>query len=320
MNYMTFGRILTAMVTPMNEALEVNYEEAARLAQYLIDHGSDGVVVCGTTGESPTVTNEEKIELFRVVKEALGEKKVIAGIGSYSTAASIALARKAEITGVDGLLAVVPYYNKPSQEGIFQHFKAIAEATSLPLMLYNIPGRTSINLLPETVKRLSEIPNIVALKESAGSLDQVSELKRMLPSTFAVYSGDDSMTLPMLALGCSGIISVAAHVIGDEMKKMVDAWFDGDTAQATKWHLDLFPIFKGIFVTSNPVPIKSLMNMIGIKAGGVRLPLVDATPMELKFLKDLMDEFKKVHVSSKSGARITTEFKVASEKASDLNV
>ncbi|HZK83382.1 MAG TPA: 4-hydroxy-tetrahydrodipicolinate synthase [Desulfosporosinus sp.] len=317
---MTFGRILTAMVTPMNEALEVNYEEAARLAQYLIDHGSDGVVVCGTTGESPTVTNEEKIELFRVVKEALGEKKVIAGIGSYSTAASIALARKAEITGVDGLLAVVPYYNKPSQEGIFQHFKAIAEATSLPLMLYNIPGRTSINLLPETVKRLSEIPNIVALKESAGSLDQVSELKRMLPSTFAVYSGDDSMTLPMLALGCSGIISVAAHVIGDEMKKMVDAWFDGDTAQATKWHLDLFPIFKGIFVTSNPVPIKSLMNMIGIKAGGVRLPLVDATPMELKFLKDLMDEFKKVHVSSKSGARITTEFKVASEKASDLNV
>src|SRR5665648_110700 len=224
MNYMTFGRILTAMVTPMNEALEVNYEEAARLAQYLIDHGSDGVVVCGTTGESPTVTNEEKIELFRVVKEALGEKKVIAGIGSYSTAASIALARKAEITGVDGLLAVVPYYNKPSQEGIFQHFKAIAEATSLPLMLYNIPGRTSINLLPETVKRLSEIPNIVALKESAGSLDQVSELKRMLPSTFAVYSGDDSMTLPMLALGCSGIISVAAHVIGDEMKKW---WMHG---------------------------------------------------------------------------------------------
>src|SRR5665648_541504 len=320
MNYMTFGRILTAMVTPMNEALEVNYEEAARLAQYLIDHGSDGVVVCGTTGESPTVTNEEKIELFRVVKEALGEKKVIAGIGSYSTAASIALARKAEITGVDGLLAVVPYYNKPSQEGMFQHFKAIAEATSLPLMLYNIPGRTSVNLLPETVKRLAKIPNIVAIKEAAGSLDQVSELKRMLPAEFEVYSGDDSMTLPMLALGCSGIVSVAAHVIGDEMKEMVDAWFKGNTAQATKSHLHLFPFFKGIFVTSNPVPIKAMMNMLGIKAGGVRLPLVNPTPVEIKFLEDLMDEYKKVRVSSNHGTEVITEVNVASEKPQDTLV
>src|SRR5665648_1203449 len=157
---MSFGRILTAMVTPMNEALEVNYEEAKRLAQYLTLHGSDGVVVCGTTGESPTVTDDEKVELFRVVKQGLGEKPVIAGVGSYSTTASIALARRAESVGVDGLLVVVPYYNKPSQEGMFQHFKAIAEATSLPLMLYNIPGRTSVNLLPETVKRLAKIPNI----------------------------------------------------------------------------------------------------------------------------------------------------------------
>ena len=313
MSLMTFGRILTAMVTPMNEALEVDYEEAKRLAQYLTVHGSDGVVVCGTTGESPTVTDQEKVELFRVVKEALGKSTVIAGIGSYSTAESIALARKAATTGVDGLMAVVPYYNKPSQEGLFQHFKAIAEATSLPLMLYNIPGRTSVNLLPETVKRLSEIPNIVALKEAAGSLDQVSELKRMLPSEFSVYSGDDSMTLPMLALGCSGIVSVAAHIIGDEMKEMVDAWFDGDNAQATKMHLDLFPIFKGIFVTSNPVPIKALMNMIGIKAGGVRLPLVKATPAELKFLKDLIDGFKKVRVSSNNRTEVITQLKVASE-------
>lgn len=318
---MSFGRILTAMVTPMNEALEVDYEEAKRLAQYLTVHGSDGVVVCGTTGESPTVTGSEKVELFKVVKAALGSKcTVIAGIGSNSTDSSIKLARQAATTGVDGLMAVVPYYNKPSQEGMFQHFKAIAEATSLPLMLYNVPGRTSANLMPETVKRLSEIPNIVALKEAAGSLDQVSELKRMLPSKFSIYSGDDSMTLPMLALGCSGIVSVAAHVIGDEMKEMVDAWFDGDTAQATKWHLDLFPIFKGIFVTSNPVPIKALMNMIGIKAGGVRLPLVKATPVEMKFLKDLIDEFKKVHVSSNNGTKVITELKVASEKDSDIIV
>ena len=317
---MTFGRILTAMVTPMNEALEVDYEEAKRLALYLTVHGSDGVVVCGTTGESPTVTDQEKLELFRVVKKALGKRTVIAGVGSYSTAATIALTRKAETTGVDGLLVVVPYYNKPSQEGMFQHFKAIAEATSLPLMLYNVPGRTSANLMPETVKRLSEIPNIVALKEAAGSIDQVSELKRMLPSEFSVYSGDDSMTLPMLALGCSGIVSVAAHVVGDEMKEMVDAWFNGDTAQATKWHLDLFPIFKGIFVTSNPVPIKALLNMIGIKAGGVRLPLVKPTPVEMKFLKDLIDEFKKVHVSTNFVTRVITELKVAAEKGSDIIV
>jgi len=317
---MSFGRILTAMVTPMNEALEVDYEEAKRLAQYLTVHGSDGVVVCGTTGESPTVTNQEKVELFRAVKEALGKKTVIAGIGSYSTTASIALARKAATTGVDGLMAVVPYYNKPSQEGIFQHFKAIAEATSLPLMLYNIPGRTSVNLLPETVKRLSEIPNIVALKEAAGSLDQVSELKRMLPSEFSIYSGDDSMTLPMLALVCSGIVSVSAHVVGDEMKEMVDAWFDGDTARATKWHLDLFPVFKGIFVTSNPVPVKALMNMVGIKVGGVRLPLVEATPAEMMFLKDLINDFKKEHISPDYETTVITELKVASEKASDIIV
>jgi len=317
---MSFGRILTAMVTPMNADLEVNYEEAKRLAQYLSVHGSDGVVVCGTTGESPTVTDEEKVELFRVVKQALGKKTVIAGVGSYSTAATIALARKAATTGVDGLLVVVPYYNKPSQEGMYQHFKAIAEATPLPIMLYNVPSRTSVNLLPETVKRLSEIPNIVALKEAAGSLDQVSELKRMLPAEFEVYSGDDSMTLPMLALGCSGVISVAAHVVGDEMKQMVNAWFDGDTAQATKWHLDLFPIFKGIFVTSNPVPIKSMMNMIGIQAGGVRLPLVKATQVEMKFLKDLMDEFHKLHISSNSGTKVITELKVAAEKSSDITV
>jgi len=313
---MSFGRILTAMVTPMNEALEVDYQEAVHLAQYLIDHGSDGVVVCGTTGESPTVTDKEKVELFKAVKGALGSKgTVIAGIGSNSTNSSISLARLAATTGVDGLMAVVPYYNKPSQEGMYQHFKVIAEATPLPLMLYNVPGRTSANLMPETVKRLAEIPNIVALKEAAGSIDQVSELKRLLPPEFNVYSGDDSMTLPMLALGCSGIVSVAAHVIGDEMKAMVNAWFAGDTDRATKWHLELFPVFKGIFVTSNPVPIKALMNMIGIKVGGVRLPLVDATNEEIKYLKKLIKDFHKIEVSSSNNqAQVYSELKVASEK------
>lgn len=320
MREMTFGRILTAMVTPMNDAFEVDYEEAIRLAKHLVSHGSDGVVVCGTTGESPTVTVDEKVKLFRLVKEALGKTPVIAGIGSYSTEATISLARQAATTGIDGFLVVVPYYNKPSQEGMFQHFKAIAEATSVPVILYNVPGRTSANLMPATVKRLAEIPNIVALKEASGSIDQVSELKRILPPEFAIYSGDDSMVLPMLALGCYGVISVAAHVIGDEMKEMVDAWLAGDSAQATKLHLELFPMFKGIFVTSNPVPIKALVEMIGIKAGSVRLPLVNATPEEVKFLKDLLVKTKKLSEDNKSRAQVTSELKVASEKATDLMV
>ncbi|SPF55254.1 4-hydroxy-tetrahydrodipicolinate synthase [Candidatus Desulfosporosinus infrequens] len=317
---MSFGRILTAMVTPMNEALEIDYEEAVRLAQHLIGHGSDSVVVCGTTGEAPTVTADEKVKLFRVVKEALGKTPVIAGIGSYSTEATIALARQAATTGVDGFLVVVPYYNKPSQEGLYQHFKAIAEATTVPLILYNVPSRTSANLMPATVKRLAEIPNIVALKEAAGSVDQVTELKRMLPPEFVIYSGDDSMTLPMLALGCNGIISVAAHVIGNEMKQMVDAWFAGNTAQAIQWHLDLFPIFKGIFVTTNPVPIKAMVNMLGIKAGGVRLPLVKATSEEIKFLDELMDDIKKLRLNKKNEAHEISELKVASAKPSDAIV
>jgi 4-hydroxy-tetrahydrodipicolinate synthase len=312
---MSFGRILTAMVTPMNETLEVDYEAAKCLARHLISHGSDGIVVCGTTGESPTVTVEEKLELFRVVKGVLGNTPVIAGIGSYSTKESVALAQRAVTTGVDGLMAVVPYYNKPSQEGMFQHFKAIAESTSLPLMLYNVPSRTSANLLPATVKRLAQIPNIVALKEAAGSLDQVSELKRLLPSEFTIYSGDDSMTLPMLALGCSGIVSVAAHVIGDEMKEMVDAWFSGDTARATKLHLELYPMFKGIFVTTNPVPIKALMNIVGINVGGVRLPLVNATDEEIKFLKDLYKDIKKNNAVYENNIYIKKpELKIASDK------
>lgn len=291
---MSFGPILTAMVTPMNESLEVDYAEAKRLALYLVEHGSDGIVVCGTTGESPTLTNEEKLELFRVVKDAVGSKgSVIAGVGSNSTESSIRLTRLTNDIGVDGIMAVVPYYNKPSQEGIYRHFKAIAEATSLPVMLYNVPGRTSMNMLPATVKRLAEILNVVALKEAAGSIDQVSELKQVLPADFQVYSGDDSFTLPMLSLGGSGIVSVAAHVVGDEMKQMIDAWFSGDMASALQWHLKLYPVFKGIFITSNPVPIKALLNIQGFNVGSVRLPLVEATESEKEFLSKLIHDIKK---------------------------
>jgi 4-hydroxy-tetrahydrodipicolinate synthase len=293
MRGMDFGRILTAMVTPMNEYLEVDYANARNLAKYLIRHGSDGIVVCGTTGESPTLTNEEKLNMFKEVKNAVGiSGTVLAGVGSNSTAASVDLAVQAVKTGVDGIMAVVPYYNKPSQEGMYQHFKTIAQAVSLPVMLYNVPSRTMTNLLPDTVKKLSQIPNIVSIKESAGSMDQVSELKRILPSNFNVYSGDDSLTLPMLALGCNGVVSVASHIIGDEMKNMIDAWFNGDSKTASRLHLQLYPFFKGIFVTTNPIPIKALVNMIGLKAGGVRLPLVNASEDEKSFLAKLLDDIK----------------------------
>jgi 4-hydroxy-tetrahydrodipicolinate synthase len=293
MRGMGFGRILTAMVTPMNENLEVDYAIARNLAKYLIAHGSDGIVVCGTTGESPTLTNEEKLNMFKEVRNAVGTSgTVLAGVGSNSTTASVALAVQAAKTGVDGIMAVVPYYNKPSQEGMYQHFKAIAEAVSLPVMLYNVPSRTMANLLPDTVKKLSQIPNIVSIKEAAGSMDQVSELKRILPPDFDIYSGDDSLTLPMLALGCSGVVSVASHIIGDEMKNMIDAWFNSDSNTAGRLHLQLYPFFKGIFVATNPIPIKALVNMIGIKAGGVRLPLVNATEDEKSFLSKLLDDIK----------------------------
>lgn len=290
---MGFGPILTAMITPMDQTLEVDYDEAKRLASYLVEHGSDGIVVCGTTGESPTVSVEEKLELFRVVKAAVGSRgTVIAGTGSNSTAASIRLTELTNDTGVDGILAVVPYYNKPSQEGLIRHFQAIAQATNLPLMLYNVPGRTSDNMLPATVERLAKIPNVVALKEAAGSVDQMTELKRVLPPEFQVYSGDDSFTLPLLALGSSGIVSVASHIIGDEMKEMIEAWLRGDTETALKWHLKLYPVFKGIFITTNPVPIKALVNMLGFKAGGLRLPLVEATEEEKEFLAKMLAEVK----------------------------
>lgn len=290
---MNFGRILTAMVTPMDEKLQVDYESAGNLARYLIKHGSDGIVVCGTTGESPTLTDDEKVKLFKVVKDAVGATGiVIAGVGSYSTATTVELAGRAVSAGVDGLLTVVPYYNKPSQEGMYQHFEAIAKSVALPIMLYNVPGRTAANLLPATVTRLAKISNIVSIKESAGSMDQVSELKRGLPSDFTIYCGDDSLTLPMLALGCSGVVSVAAQVIGDQMKTMIDAWFVGDTLTATQLHLHLYPFFKGIFMTTSPAPIKALVNLIGLKAGGVRLPLVDVDEEENILLVKLLDDFK----------------------------
>lgn len=288
-----FGRVLTAVVTPFDKDMAVNYDQARKLARHLAEAGSDGLVVAGTTGESPTLSREEKIELFRVIVEEVGgQATVLAGTGSYDTAGSVALTQAAEKVGVDGVMLVAPYYNKPSQEGLYQHFKTIAKSTNLPVLLYNIPGRTGVNLLPATVARLAEIENIVAIKEAAGSMDQVSELRRLLPDHFAIYSGDDSLTLPMLSLGAKGVVSVASHVVGPRIKEMVNAFMAGNVTLATQIHLQLYPIFRGLFITTNPVPVKAALNMLGFQVGPPRLPLVEATPAEKESIKKVLAELK----------------------------
>lgn len=289
---MKFGRVLTAMVTPFNNDLEVDYQKAQELAEFLINNGSDGVVVTGTTGESPTLSKEEKVNLFKAVKEAIGDKgQVIAGTGSYSTQDSIELTKKAEEIGVDGVMLVVPYYNKPPQEALYQHFKTIAESTTLPVILYNVPGRTSTNMLPETVYRLSLIPNIIAVKEASGNMDQVSAIKNLVSDDFLIYSGDDSLTLPILALGGYGIISVASHVVGNEIKEMIENYVAGKVKEAQIIHNRLFPVFKAMFITTNPIPVKAAVNLIGINVGSLRLPLVNVTDEQkeiiIKALKDI---------------------------------
>ncbi|MCR4402155.1 MAG: 4-hydroxy-tetrahydrodipicolinate synthase [Firmicutes bacterium] len=272
-----FGRVLTAMVTPFTPDLEVDYDRAAELARRLVDSGSDGIVVAGTTGESPTLTKDEKVNLFRVVAEAVGrDATVIAGTGGNDTRSSVELTRKAEEVGVHGVMAVVPYYNKPPQDGLVAHFKAIAAATNLPVILYNIPGRTGMNMTPETVEKLARVENIVAVKEASGSLDQVTDIRRRTPPSFKIYSGDDSLTLPILAVGGEGIISVASHVVGKRLKEMVEAYVSGQVGRASQINSELFPLFKALFVTTNPIPVKLALRLTGFSVGGLRPPLVEA--------------------------------------------
>ncbi|MEM5770947.1 MAG: 4-hydroxy-tetrahydrodipicolinate synthase [Bacillota bacterium] len=287
-----FGRLLTAMVTPFDSNLEVDYRQAAALAQNLVANGSDGLVVAGSTGEAATLSFEEKCKLFATVLEAVGDRAtVIAGTGSNDTSTARKLTREAEKIGVHGAMVVGPYYNKPPQEGLFQHFKAISEETALPLIVYNVPGRTASNILPATVLRLAELKNIAAIKEASGSLDQVSEIVRNAPADFVVYSGDDSLTLPMLAIGGHGVISVAAHLAGREMHAMIDAFLAGDTATAKALHLRLMPFFKIMFVTTNPIPVTEAVNLSGFNAGGLRPPLIGATQEELAKITKVMKEF-----------------------------
>lgn len=284
-----FGRVITAMVTPFDGSLAVDYDQARVVARHLVNSGSDGIVVAGTTGESPTLTKEEKLELFRVVVDEVGDRaKIIAGTGSNNTAESVALTREAEKTGVHGVMLVTPYYNKPPQDGLYNHFKTIAGATNLPVMLYNVPGRTVTNLLPATVVKLAQIDNIVSLKEACGNLDQISELRMILPDDFVIYSGDDSLTLPMLSVGCHGIVSVVGHVVGRELQGMISAYLAGNHTRAAELHLTLFPVFKALFVTTSPIPVKAAMNMTGINVGGLRPPLVVANEKESGVIADAL--------------------------------
>ncbi|GFE68100.1 4-hydroxy-tetrahydrodipicolinate synthase [Chroococcus sp. FPU101] len=282
MTHQHFGRVLTAMVTPFDESGQVSYEVAEKLASYLVTHGSDGLVICGTTGESPSLTWAEEYELFKVVKNAVGKRaKILAGTGSNSTSEAIEATRKAAELGLDGSLQVVPYYNKPPQDGLYEHFKAIAKACpDFPLMLYNIPGRTGQNLLPETVAKLAEIDNIVAIKEASGNIDQVCQVRCLTSPSFAIYSGDDSLTLPMMTVGGIGVVSVASHLVGEQIQQMIQAFEDGKTTLAVELNLKLFNLFKVLFCTTNPIPVKAALNQQGWSVGGVRLPL-KTLPLEL---------------------------------------
>jgi 4-hydroxy-tetrahydrodipicolinate synthase len=285
----SFGRVLTAMVTPFHDDLSINYDAAANLAKYLIANGSNGLVVAGSTGESATLSSEEKLKLFSTVLDAVGDKAtVIAGTGSNDTRASLKLTQEAEKLGVHGAMLVGPYYNKPPQEGFYQHFKAVADYTDLPLIIYNVPGRTSSNILPVTVARLAEINNIVAIKEASGNLEQVAEIIRGTPSDFKVYSGDDALTLPILAVGGVGIISVAAHIVGNRIQEMISAFVNKDIDKAQSIQSELLPLFRMMFITTNPIPVKTAVNLIGQKAGPFRLPLVSPTINELEQIKSYM--------------------------------
>ncbi|NEO38805.1 MAG: 4-hydroxy-tetrahydrodipicolinate synthase [Moorea sp. SIOASIH] len=287
-----FGRVLTAMITPLREDSSVNYAVAEHLAAHLVDNGTDTLVVCGTTGESPTLTWDEEYQLFQVVQKAVaGKAKVIAGTGSNSTKEAIAATEKAAKLGLDGSLQVVPYYNKPPQSGLYKHFQAIAKSSpDFPLMLYNVPGRTGQNLQPETIARLAQIPNIVALKDATSDFEQTSQIRRLTPPDFAIYSGDDSFTLATLALGGAGVVSVASHLVGSQIQQMIQAFEEGKTSEATQIHLKLFPLFKVLFCTTNPIPIKTALELQGWQVGSLRSPLCEL-PSELKSrLKEVLIE------------------------------
>ncbi|PZR58981.1 MAG: 4-hydroxy-tetrahydrodipicolinate synthase [Candidatus Meridianibacter frigidus] len=292
---MNLGRIITAMITPFDEAGAADPGEAARIARWLVDRGNDGLVIAGTTGEGPTLTVDERMQLFASVKEAVGDSAaVIANTGGNDTRSSVALTKEAQATAVDAILAVVPYYNKPTQEGMIAHFGALAEATSLPIIIYNIPGRTGVNMLPETLLELARShKNIVGVKESSGDVAQFSEILRNRAEGFLFYCGDDHLFLPSLALGGDGVVGVASHFCSREYQRMAEAIHGGRVAEACGIHYDLVPLINALFATTSPIPVKWGMNHLGFKTGETRLPLC-GMPKELQHrLKRLLEPFTK---------------------------
>ena len=288
---MNFGRVVTAMVTPFDAQGEVDYPSTKNLIDHLISNGTDAIVVAGTTGESPTLSKEEKIELFSfAVKETAGRIPVIAGTGSNNTRESIELTAEAEKAGVNAVMLVAPYYNKPCQEGMYQHFKTIAESTSLPVMLYNVPGRTSCTLHPDTIVRLAtDVENIVSVKEASGDLDAIADIISRTEEDFTLYSGDDGLTMPILSIGGTGVVSVASQVVGREMQEMIQAHFAGRPLEAAAIHRKLLPTMKALFSSPSPTPVKAVLNMIGIPVGNVRLPLI---PLSDEAHRDLMKKLQ----------------------------
>ncbi|MBA7619545.1 4-hydroxy-tetrahydrodipicolinate synthase [subsurface metagenome] len=287
------GRLLTAMVTPFNEEGMVDYEQAKRLALALLNSGSDGVLVVGTTGESPTLIRQEELRLFAEVKSAVGERgAVIAGTGSNSTAEALEATKEAERIGVDACLLVVPYYNKPTQDGLYQHFKTIAQSTDLPCILYNVPSRTVTNLSAETVIKLSQIDNIIGVKEASGNLDQISQIISNTGEDFLVWSGNDGDTLPILALGGYGVISVASQLVGNQIREMIDSFTGGKTDKAAEIHRHLLPLINALFIVSNPIPVKYAVNYVGFNVGKPRLPLTEPDEKTAAFIKATLKNYK----------------------------
>jgi 4-hydroxy-tetrahydrodipicolinate synthase len=288
-----FGHLITAMVTPFAADGSIDFARAQQVARWLLENGSDALVVNGTTGESPTTTPEEKRDLVRAVVEAVGAEKVIGGAGGNDTREVVHLARLAHEAGAGALLSVAPYYNKPSQEGLYQHFRAVAEATPLPVVLYNVPGRTITNIEASTTARLAtDVPNIVGTKEASANMAQVAEIARLTPDTFDIYSGDDATILPTLALGGAGVISVVSHLIGRDLAALHRAWFAGDRAEALRLFLPTLPLTRAIFSAPSPAPLKYAMARIGQPVGGLRLPLVELNDAEKRVVDAALEEYR----------------------------
>ena len=273
-----FGAVVTAMVTPFHDDHALDLDGAQTLARHLLDHGTDCIVVAGSTGEAPTLSHREKLDLYRAVIEAVSaDGKVVCGTGTYNTAETIELSRQAQDLGADGLLVVTPYYSKPPQRGLLEHFTQVASAVELPVVAYNIPGRTGIRIEHGTLLQMADVPNIVAVKDSTGDFQAISKLISEAPADFEVYSGDDWATFGYLCLGAVGVVSVAAHVVGDRIHNLTDLVLSGDIPAARKVHEELSPLFNALFITTNPIPVKTALDILGLPAGPPRLPLVPAT-------------------------------------------